>query len=724
MAVSIVIDITENTTKQNIANNTSNVTVKVNAKWTQGSYNLLEKSGSCTINGTKYPFTSSFNTGRTTSGSCNLYTKTLDITHNSDGTKTLSVSASYTSGTASGTVAASASKALTTIARKSSLSVANGTLGTALTLTISEQASAMVHKLTYKCGSVSAYILGSPTSTSTALSTSWTPPPTLAAQNTTGTSVSITFYLYTYNGNTLIGTNTYTKTFSIQASVKPSCTVSVSDPTGHAATYGGYIKGISKFKVVVTPTIAQGSAIASYSTTANGVTYTASSFTTGVLKSYGTLTVSATVKDKRGRTGSASQSLTVLNYIQPAVDKLVVKRCNRNGIENDKGDHVLITFGATVTSLNNKNTARYTLRYKKSTEDESAFSEVPMTDYNNVYSVTDATHIFPADTGSSYDVELLISDAFFTGDNAVKSTTSASTAFTLIHWRQDGTGIAFGKIAEEENLFDVGLPARFNESVYGNVVGLNKLPEIPANDDLNAYMTTGCWAVYRNDTASTIANIPVARAGRLEVISSTGEGIRETQWSYLRQKFIPYNCDNAIWERDVSRNADNVWTFYDWFQSSLTPEAAKKVYNKSAITIAISANTTLSAQNTYTKIPLNTTACKMGTKLSLSSNSVLVGPGVDYVKVNLQALWKAGTTAGNRHMRIQKLSNGTTSSSGWTCVYATTNGNTLFTIAPVIVPVKEGDLIFGVYYTGDTTDYLAAGSSANGWQTYLTVEEL
>ena len=56
MAVSIVIDITQNS--QDIANNTSNVTVKVNAKWTGGSYNLLEKSGSCTIDGKEYTFTS------------------------------------------------------------------------------------------------------------------------------------------------------------------------------------------------------------------------------------------------------------------------------------------------------------------------------------------------------------------------------------------------------------------------------------------------------------------------------------------------------------------------------------------------------------------------------------------------------------------------------------------------------------------------------------------
>lgn len=578
MAVSIVIDITQNS--QNVANNTSNVTVKVNAKWTYGSYNKLQKSGSCTINGTKYTFTSPFNTGQTTSGSCNLFTKTLNIAHGSDGKKTLSVSASYTSGVSSGTVSASATKTLTTIPRKSSLTVANGTLNTKQTLKITELASSMVHKLTYKCGSVSGYILGSSSATSTALSVDWTPPLDLAKQNTTGTSVSITFTLYTYNGTTLIGSNAYTKTFSIPASVKPSCSSLITDPSGCFSKYGACIKGISKFKVVVTPTKAYESPIASYLTTANGMKYTSASFTTGVLTSSGSLSVVAKVTDQRGRTSEeAKVTVPVLDYKQPVIDKLTVKRCNEDGTENNKGEFVQVTFGATVTSLKNQNTATYTLKYKKATEGDSAFSEVVMSDYNNVYSVADATYIFPADTGSSYNVELYVKDDFKTE----KSSTTASTAFTLFHWHPDGTGMAVGKIVEEPNLFDVGLPSRFNEPVWGNVVGLNKLPEIPEGSDFNDYMQTGCWAVYSNANAEKITNIPVARAGRLEVISSTGEGLRETQWSYLRQKFTPYNSENAIWERDITRSEDNVWRFYDWHRTSLTPEASKFVYQDSKI---------------------------------------------------------------------------------------------------------------------------------------------
>lgn len=122
MAVSIKITIAQN--NQSVANNSSNVTVKVIASWTYGSYNNYQKPGWVKIDGTQYDFTSNFNTSETTSGSKTLYTKTLDIKHGSDGKKTLTCSASFTTGVSSGTVTASASKALTDIPRAATISSA------------------------------------------------------------------------------------------------------------------------------------------------------------------------------------------------------------------------------------------------------------------------------------------------------------------------------------------------------------------------------------------------------------------------------------------------------------------------------------------------------------------------------------------------------------------------------------------------------------------------
>lgn len=563
---------------QSIANNTTTIGWKMEliADSSGRIDSSTSKTWAITVNGTKY-------SGTNTVGIANNATKTLasgttTITHNANGTKTFSYSFSQSfsgitfSGTSLGTKSGSGSGTLDTIPRASSLTASNGTLGTAQTLTINRADSDFSHTITYECGSASGTIATKTTSTSV----SFTPPISLASQNTTGTSVSIVFTLTTYShtSGATIGTATKTITCSIPESVKPTCSVSITDAMGYESTYGNPIKGLSKFKVVVTPTLAQGSPIASYSTTANGTKYTAASFTTDVLTSAGTSTVSATVKDKRGRTGSASASKTVLDYTEPVIIKLTVKRCNADGSANDQGEYVQATFSTAVTALNSKNKAEYLLKYKKSTQ--TNFTEIELSSLSGVYAVTDQTYIFPADSGSSYDVEFNVTDNFKT----TKRTTSASTGFTLMHFKADGTGMAIGKVAEESNLFDVGLPARFNGHVSGNVMGLNKLPEIPAGSDLNDYMTIGCYAVHRNANAETIANMPVKRAGRLEVSSATGEGIRVSEWSYIRQRFIPYNVENAVWERDITRSADNVWVFYDWVRTSLSKTASDRVYRE------------------------------------------------------------------------------------------------------------------------------------------------
>ncbi len=713
MAVTLSLSYTLNS--QSVANNTSNVTVTVKASWTGGSYNLLEKSGSLTIDGVVYAFTSSFNTGKTTSGSQTLHSRTVTIKHDSTtGSKTLYCSAKYTTGVSSGTISASFSKALPTILRASTVTASNGTLGTAQVLTVETNSSAFTHTITYECGGASGTICTKSSSTSI----SWTPPLSLASQNTTGTSVAVKFAITTYNGSQTVGTNTKSITCAIPSSVKPSCTVSVTDSTGYAQTYGKWIAGLSILNVVVTPTTSYGSPIASYSTMVNDAKYTTASFRVGTVTTAGTVTITATVTDKRGRSGSASVSVAVSKFVEPAIIKLTVKRCDSDGTENDQGNYVQATFSAEVESLNSKNTASYTLKYKKTTE--STYTSVALSAYNNVYSVTDATYIFPADSGSSYNVELSVTDNFKT----TKRATSASTAFTIMHWKSDGTAMAIGKIAEESNLFDVGLPARFNQPVSGKVLGLDRLPAIPSNSDLNDYMEPGCYAIQSNAVAETCANIPVARAGRLEVWSATGEGIRVEQWSYIRQRFIPYNSSNAVWERDITRSADNIWRYYDWWQSSLTPVASEKVYSKAAMTTALSANAVLGAVNTYTKIPFNKIVLSTSGRLTLESSAIRIGENIQYVKVSGQTLISPGSTNGLRHIRIQKVSEGYTTSIAWNTVYITASQHEMQTLTPIIVSVKEGDLLQAVFYTGNENDSISSGSAANGWQTYLTVEEL
>lgn len=438
------------TATQSVTNNTSTISWTLKALGGSSSW-YAERTLKVTIAGdTVYSKTNRVErwTGTVASG-----TKT--ITHGSDGSKSFAVNvqaAVYVT-----TVNCTASKTFTldNIPRKSTLSVGNGTLNTAQTLTVTRQSSSFTHTITAKCGSASTTICTKSTSTSI----SFTPPLSWASQNTTGTSVSVTYTITTYNGSTSLGSNTYTKTCSIPSSVKPSVSFTVSDANNYLSTYGGYVQSKSKFKVTITASGSQSSTIKSYKTTADGKTYTSSSFTTDVVSGSGTLTINVTVTDSRGRTATASKTVSVLAYTPPKVSSVSVKRCNENGVSNSSGDYLSVTFSANITSLNSKNTAQYFVRYQKT--GETSYTQTRVTDYDGVYSVTSGKYIFAADKSSSYKITVQASDAF----TSVSKSTVGSSAKKLWSAFKRGLGFAFGKIAELENYLEVAFKTLFHENV-------------------------------------------------------------------------------------------------------------------------------------------------------------------------------------------------------------------------------------------------------------------
>ena len=446
------------------ANNQSDITCTVTLSAT-GSYYIsssASKDISLTINGKKY--TSTCTVGISAGGSKTLMTKTVsNINHNSDGSKSISISCTLgiavtLDGSYVSSVTTSGTATLTTIARKSSLSASNGTLNTKQTLTVTRQNSTFTHTIAYTCGTASGTIATKSASTSI----SWTPPLSLASQNTTGTTVTVKFTITTYNSSgTSLGSNTKTITCTIPSSVKPSLTLSVSDSMGYLSTYGGYVKSKSKFKVVLTATKSYGANISSYSTTANGKTYTSASFTTGVISSSGTLTISAKITDARGRTATASTTVTVLDYKSPSITGTSVKRCDSNGTANSQGDHLKVIFSASITSLSSKNSATYQIQYKK--KSATSYSDpATLKDYTGKYTVSGASYTFAADTTSAYDVQILAIDDFGT----TTLTLSGSYGERFMSWLAKGAGIAFGKAAKLSGYLDVGWKTIFRQHVY------------------------------------------------------------------------------------------------------------------------------------------------------------------------------------------------------------------------------------------------------------------
>ena len=352
---------------------------------------------------------------------------------------------------------------LDTIPRKSTLSVDNGTLGTEQTLTITEKASSFKHKLKYTCGDASGWILGDSDSFSTSNSVSWTPPLSLAKQNTTGASVSVTFTLYTYTSDgTSVGNNSYTKTFSIPSSVKPTVSLAVSDSMKYADTYGAYVQGLSKLHIVATASGSQGSTIKSYKIEADGKTYTTAEVTSGVVSEAGTLTIKVTVTDSRSRTATASKSISVLAYDPPKITALSAFRCDAGGNASNSGAYLAVKFSATVTTLNNKNSATYTLQYKKS--NATSYTTKTLSDFADRYSVSNGVYVFPAETAFSYDIILTVKDDI---KSVNKPTTGSSVkkVWSMLKKAGEIVGIAIGKIAELEGVFDVDMVIRARKGI-------------------------------------------------------------------------------------------------------------------------------------------------------------------------------------------------------------------------------------------------------------------
>ena len=200
MPVSITASITENSIS--VDNNSSSVTVKVKASWTSGSFDHNPPKLTVTIDGVKYTKSVSLNPNNTTSGSSTIYSKTLNITHNDDGSKTLTVFASYATSTSSGTVKDSVSKTLTTIARKSAPTCpSSATLGDTITIATNRKSSSFTHTLTASWNGKETTIATKTTQSSV----TWTIP---FSWCTAGSSGTCTITCTTYDGSTSLGSNT------------------------------------------------------------------------------------------------------------------------------------------------------------------------------------------------------------------------------------------------------------------------------------------------------------------------------------------------------------------------------------------------------------------------------------------------------------------------------------------------------------------------------------
>ncbi len=448
MAVSISIAITQNS--QNVANNTSNVTVKVTAAWTYGSWNQENPAppGWLKIDGITYDFRSTFNDNNTSSGSKTIFTKTVNIGHNSDGTKTLACSASFTTGTGSGTVTASESKTLTTIPRTTqhTLSASSADMGGKVTISCPRASGSFTHDLAYKIPGDDYYIA---ITTGVGTSYSWTVPDR-ATSIPNATSVQMTVRCITKSGGTTIGTAYAYITAKVPASVIPtvSSVATAETVSGLAAQFGAYVQSKSKLKATISASGAKGSTIKEYSSTFAGKTYTGSSWTSDTLATSGSLTIKTRVKDSRGRWSEyKNTTITVVAYSKPQIRSLTAYRCNSAGVAADDGAYLALSYNYSVASVGGKNTAAVTVKYKQSTAADYGSTLLSLTALSGNTTVKPASPTFSVDY--TYNFQMVVEDWFGTTATTVAVLPSGAVILDI---KANGKGLGVGKTAEQDGI--------------------------------------------------------------------------------------------------------------------------------------------------------------------------------------------------------------------------------------------------------------------------------
>lgn len=371
-------------------------------------------------------------------------------------------------------------------------------MGSAVTITTNRLSSGATHTLTYAIGGSTGTI-----ATSVGASYAWTPPLSLASLIPSATSCACTITCTTYYNGNAVGSRTCSLTLNVPASVVPTIsTLTISEAvSGIATQFACYVQGKSKLSVSIGAAGARGSTISSYRATLNGTAYTSATFTTGLLNFSGSQTLSVTVTDSRGRTGTTTRTITVQPYTVPSISNLKAERCNSAGTAaQTDGTKVRVTTAGSISSVNAKNTCSCKLYYKLSTATAWTLA-TNLTAVDYAFSSTNLLLSATFNVLNSYDIKVSLTDFFTTVEQIV----SVGTKQVMMDFYRDGTGIAFGKVAESTGKAEFGWPLKLSSPLGLDQGGTGAATAAAARNNLGLGNTTGAVPIANGGTGATTA---------------------------------------------------------------------------------------------------------------------------------------------------------------------------------------------------------------------------
>lgn len=448
---------------QNVAANTSRIAVTLDIVTNLGTWSHDGTTdGSITIDGQQVVSLKGKWVDMNTT--TRLYTGEHTITHNIDGSASVTVKAAFDMNTATRWIYAQQALTLPTIPRPSTISAPAMTLGQPGVLTVGRKDESFTHTVTYTLGTASGTICTK--SADTRLT--WTPPLSLANALPLSAEGEGTLTIVTYSGGQEVGRATAPFTVHVPPELVPTVetftvTIENSDPV--LSGWGVAAAGKSRLAYTVAATSVYGAQPALCTFTAAGETITGFQGTTGVLTAAGSVTPKVTVRDTRGRTAQAEgEAITVHPYDPPTIQESAAVRCDAQGNPNDAGSYLHVLCRAACASLAGHNSVTVRLRSRRSGGDWSGYTAL----------TNGAAQVLPGfDADTSYEVELSAVDALGAEKTVVYPVATEQVAFKLA---DGGRGAGFGKHPEGEGL-DMAWPIAMN----GNPI--TGLPQPTAEDE-------------------------------------------------------------------------------------------------------------------------------------------------------------------------------------------------------------------------------------------------
>lgn len=324
--------------------------------------------------------------------------------------------------------------------------------GNPVTFTIDRNSENFTHDLSYTIGDAT-YTIG----TNVATSATYTFPTSIISKFTVANPY-ITVDCTTKNGSTIMGTTQTTVYLLLPDTYVPTASLAVEDAMSNKPTAlaGLWIKNKSMLKGTITAAGCEGSTIASISSsiTGNTQTYDTNPFTTQPLTISGSRTITTVVTDSRGRTATATQSISVLEYDTPSLSIAKVYRSLSDGTENSGGTYTTIELDYEIHGLNNLNTKE--LKYTISGTERS----IPLNAYSGHIKHTVQVQLSQS---TAYTIDFKLTDIFNT---PTQSSYVVTVADMTLSYRKGGKGVTIGKVATEDG-FNVHMNSKFyNDATF------------------------------------------------------------------------------------------------------------------------------------------------------------------------------------------------------------------------------------------------------------------